>query len=102
MAKAPRTTKARGAAPAAADTPRATASQDMPIDAAPDAAPSPASAQDIDVTGKMLRIRTASQATRRRAGRSFGPEAVEIEADTLNDSEVAALFADAQLLIELV
>lgn len=63
---------------------------------------SAAAAVDQDWAGKAVRIRTHNRKPRRRAGRAFGDEPVEIAVDELSDADIAALLADPALAVELV
>lgn len=54
-----------------------------------------------DFAGQPIAVRSATQGARRRAGRSFGPEPTEFEADELSDDEIAALLGDPLLIVEL-
>lgn len=52
--------------------------------------------------GPMISVRTARKVkSRRRIGRSFGPEPTLILVDDLSEDEVVALEADPALVIEL-
>ncbi len=106
MAKRPRTaSKAATEAPAAASAKPPAAASTATDDAAPaSAAAATASpeAKGFDMDGRTLRIRSLAPGGRRRAGRAFGPEPVDIEADDLDASATAALLLDPQLVVEVV
>lgn len=48
--------------------------------------------------GPFYSVRTAGQATRRRAGRAFGPEAVLVDTSELSPLELDALLSDPLLI----
>lgn len=62
---------------------------------AEEGAPSP-------VSGQFVRVRTVNRKPRRRAGRAFGADAVEIAIADLSDVDIAALIADPRLAFEMV
>ncbi len=50
------------------------------------------------VVAPIYSVRTAGQATRRRSGLSFGPEAIEIDSEALSPRELDALLTDPHLI----
>ena len=56
----------------------------------------------LDITGKVLSIRASSPTGRRRAGRAFTQEAVEIAADELSEDEIGAILSDPQLSVTVL
>lgn len=50
------------------------------------------------VVAPVYSVRTAGQATRRRSGLSFGPEAIEIDSEALSPRELDALLTDPHLI----
>ena len=69
--------------------------------AAAEAAPQ-AAEDGADITGKVLSIRASSPTGRRRAGRAFTQEAVEIAADELSEDEIGAILSDPQLSVTVL
>ena len=66
----------------------------------------PGNVNDLDeglaLDGKTLRVRSVSQAGRRRAGMAFGPSPIELTPDDVSLETIAELLADPQLVVELV
>lgn len=115
MARAPRTTKAKAAAPAAAPTspsqPEATQKEALaatepaetdraaPSAAAGDQPLSDAASGGLPSEGELTRVLVASVSLngRRRAGQGFGPEPVELQ---VSDATLELLEADPQLIVK--
>lgn len=95
--------KAAAEAQAAADKAKADAEAQAAADAAAnrDQEQLEDEADTIDFAGKALKVRSATQGARRRAGYSFGAEPTEFEADELSDDEIAALLGDPLLIVAL-
>lgn len=68
-----------------------------PADASQEAEP-----PEPTIDGDLVRVRTVGKAPRRRAGRAFGPDQVEIAMDELSEDDLAALQGDPMLVVELV
>lgn len=49
---------------------------------------------------RVLRVRSVSNAGRRRAGMAFGPEATPLFADELGEEQIKQLLGDPQLVVE--
>jgi hypothetical protein len=62
------------------------------------AAEVPKSKRPAKSSGRIIQV-VAKQPTRWRIGRKFGTEPVEINADELDEAEIAALIADPVLVI---
>lgn len=52
--------------------------------------------------GDLVRVATIGKKPRRRAGRAFGPEPVDIPVAQLGDGELAALLDDPLLTVEAI
>lgn len=75
--------------------------------AAANAAPELAKAADeallrMHLGGKLLRVRTIGQEGRRRGGRAFSKDVVEIAADELDLEQSSAILSDPLLAVEVV
>lgn len=53
------------------------------------------------LAGRTLRVRSVSPSGRRRAGRAFAPQPVDLAVDDLSSDEIGALLGDPQLVVEV-
>ncbi len=75
-------------------------------DASPAAEPSKhtdaTSGDALDLSGRMIVVRTAGRAGFRRAGHAFGPEPVVLAVDAIGLEAAAAILSEGALIVEIV